>query len=147
MFHITTNKTEASWSRSDIRKAQPGADSNEILERITKATPSEMSYEAAIDFFKLQLGTWRRFYKEDDNVDITEGFTADNKRVTQIKSLNIVFYVCDLNGRDIKIKSGFYDTIQSYYKKIFEDQARAIDEEMAKNSSSDSPLEMLHGAQ
>lgn len=120
MFRVTTNRTEESWSRKDIKKVKPSEDSSEILERITKIIPSDMSYEAAIDFFKMQLGTWRRFYKEDDEVDIVENFTKDNKRITQIKSLNIVFYVVDLNGRDIKIKSGFYDTIQTSYKEIFE---------------------------
>lgn len=120
MFRVSTNRTEESWSRKDIKKVKPSEDSSEILERITKIIPSDMSYEAAIDFFKMQLGTWRRFYKEDDEVDVVENFTKDNKRITQIKSLNIVFYVVDLNGRDIKIKSGFYDTIQTPYKEIFE---------------------------
>lgn len=124
MFRISTNRTEDSWSRKDLRKVQPSTDSSEILERITKIIPSDLSYEAAIDFFKMQLGTWRRFYKEDDTVEVDENFTADNKRVTQIKSLNIVFYVVDLNGREIKIKSGFYDTIQTSYKKIFENAAK-----------------------
>ncbi|WP_296322014.1 hypothetical protein [Treponema sp. UBA3813] len=121
MFHITTNKTEESWARSDIKNAKPSEDSNEILERINKLSTEGMSYEAAIDFFKTQLGTWRRFYKEDDKVEVDEAWTADNKRVTQIKSLNIVFYVREVDARTIKIRSGFYDTIKTSCKKLFED--------------------------
>ena len=63
MFRISTNKTEESWARNDIKKAKPSEDSNEILERINKLSTEGMSYETAIDFFKLQLATWRRFYK------------------------------------------------------------------------------------
>ena len=91
-----------------------------------------MSYDAAIDFFKTQLGTWRRFYKEDDKVEVDEAWTADNKRVTQIKSLNIVFYVREVDDRTIKIRSGFYDTIKTSCKKLFEDDK--------------SQFEMLEGA-
>lgn len=121
MFHISTNKTEESWSRSDIKNAKPSEDSNEILERINKLSTEGMSYETAVDFLQMQLGTWRRFYKEDDKVEVDEAWTGDNKRVTQIKSLNIVFYVRELDDRTIKIKSGFYDTIKTSCKKLFED--------------------------
>ena len=91
MFHISTNKTEESWARTDIKNAKPSEDSNEILERINKLSTEGMSYETAIDFFTMQLGTWRRFYKEDDKVEVDEAYTADNRRVTQVKSLNIVY--------------------------------------------------------
>lgn len=121
MFRISTNKTEESWARNDIKKAKPSEDSNEILERINKLSTEGMSYETAVDFFKLQLATWRRFYKEDDNVEVDEAYTADNKRVTQIKSLNIVFYVREVGPNEIKVTSGFYDTIKTSCKKLFED--------------------------
>ena len=57
MYHITTNKTEDSWSRSDIKNAKPSENSNEILERINKIAPENMAYDTAIDFFTTQLGT------------------------------------------------------------------------------------------
>ena len=127
MFRISTNKTEESWARNDIKKAKPSEDSNEILERINKLSTEGMSYETAVDFFKLQLATWRRFYKEDDNVEVDEAYTADNKRVTQIKSLNIVFYVREVGPNGIKITSGFYDTIKTSCKKLFEDLDKQIE--------------------
>ena len=138
MFRISTNKTEESWARNDIKKAKPSEDSNEILERINKLSTEGMSYETAVDFFKLQLATWRRFYKEDDNVEVDEAYTADNKRVTQVKSLNIVFYVREVGPNEIKVTSGFYDTIKTSCKKLFEDLDKQIDE---KDS-----LEMLKSA-
>ena len=138
MFRISTNKTEESWSRSDIKKAKPSEDSNEILERINKINTEGMSYDTAIDFFKLQLATWRRFYKEDDKVDVDEAYTADNKRVTQVKSLNIVFYVREIGPNEIKITSGFYDTIKTSCKKLFEDLEPPADGK--------DPLEMLESA-
>ncbi|MDY6396249.1 MAG: hypothetical protein SPL22_00830 [Treponema sp.] len=127
MFRISTNKTEESWARNDIKKAKPSEDSNEILERINKLSTEGMSYETAVDFFKLQLATWRRFYKEDDNVEVDEAYTADNKRVTQIKSLNIVFYVREVGPNEIKVTSGFYDTIKTSCKKLFEDLNKQIE--------------------
>ncbi|MBB5224713.1 hypothetical protein [Treponema ruminis] len=138
MFRISTNKTEESWSRNDIKKAKPSEDSNEILERINKLSTEGMSYDTAIDFFKLQLATWRRFYKEDDKVDVDEAYTADNKRVTQVKSLNIVFYVREIGPNEIKITSGFYDTIKTSCKKLFEDLEPPADGK--------DPLEMLESA-
>ncbi len=127
MFRISTNKTEESWARNDIKKAKPSEDSNEILERINKLSTEGMSYETAIDFFKLQLATWRRFYKEDDNVEVDEAYTADNKRVTQVKSLNIVFYVREISPNEIKVTSGFYDTIKTSCKKLFEDLDKQVE--------------------
>lgn len=127
MFRISTNKTEESWARNDIKKAKPSEDSNEILERINKLSTEGMSYETAVDFFKLQLATWRRFYKEDDNVEVDEAYTADNKRVTQIKSLNIVFYVREVGPNEIKVTSGFYDTIKTSCKKLFEDLNKQVE--------------------
>lgn len=127
MFRISTNKTEESWARNDIKKAKPSEDSNEILERINKLSTEGMSYETAVDFFKLQLATWRRFYKEDDNVEVDEAYTADNKRVTQVKSLNIVFYVREVGPNEIKVTSGFYDTIKTSCKKLFEDLDKQIE--------------------
>ena len=138
MFRISTNKTEESWSRNDIKKAKPSEDSNEILERINKLSTEGMSYDTAIDFFKLQLATWRRFYKEDDKVDVDEAYTADNKRVTQVKSLNIVFYVREIGPNEIKITSGFYDTIKTSCKKLFEDFEPPADGK--------DPLEMIESA-
>ena len=127
MFHITTNKTEESWARTDIKNAKPSEDSNEILERINKMSTEGMSYDTAVDFFTMQLGTWRRFYKENDKVQVDEAYTADNKRVTQIKSLNIVYYVREIDDRNIKIVSGFYDTIKTSYKKLFEDESNKFE--------------------
>lgn len=138
MFRISTNKTEESWARNDIKKAKPSEDSNEILERINKLSTEGMSYETAIDFFKLQLATWRRFYKEDDNVEVDEAYTTDNKRVTQVKSLNIVFYVREVGPNEIKVTSGFYDTIKTSCKKLFEDLNNQVE---GKDS-----LEMLKSA-
>jgi hypothetical protein len=139
MFRISTNKTEESWARNDIKKAKPSEDSNEILERINKLSTEGMSYDTAVDFFKLQLATWRRFYKEDDKVEVDEAYTADNKRVTQIKSLNIVFYVREINPNEIKVTSGFYDTIKTSCKKLFEDLNTQAEE-------GKDPFEMLEGA-
>lgn len=127
MFHVSTNKTEESWARSDIKNAKPSTDSNAILERINKLSTEGMSYETAVDFFTMQLGTWRRFYKEDDKVQVDEAFTADNKRVSQIRSINIVFYVRELDPRRIKITSGFVDTITDPCKKLFEDPANGFE--------------------
>ncbi|MBP3773028.1 MAG: hypothetical protein J6I53_10135 [Treponema sp.] len=121
MFHISTNKTEDSWARNDIKNAKPSEDSNEILERINRLSTEGMSYDTAIDFFTMQLGTWRRFYKEDDKVEVDEAFTADNHRVTQIKSLNIVYYVREIDSTKIKITYGFYDTVKDPCKKLFMD--------------------------
>lgn len=127
MFHITTNKTEESWSRTDIKKVKPSEDSNEILERLNNLKTEGLSYSSAIDLFKMQLATWRRFYKENDAVDVTEAYTAENKRVTQIRSLNIVFYVREISADKIKITSGFYDTIKDPCKKIFDDLSNQIE--------------------
>ncbi|MBQ9206236.1 MAG: hypothetical protein IJ158_05930 [Treponema sp.] len=127
MFHVTTNKTEESWARSDIKKAKPSENSDEILERINKLSTEGMSYETAVDFFTMQLGTWRRFYKEDDKVEVDEAYTADNRRVTQVKSLNIVYYVREMPENKIKITSGFYDTIKTSCKKLFEDESNGIE--------------------
>ena len=118
--------------------------SDEILERITKIMPEGMSYDNAIDFFKMQLGTWRRFYKEDDKVQVDEAYTNDNRRVTQIKSLNIVFYVIEMTDREIKIKSGFYDTIKTSYKKLFEEPNESPAEE--KPVPPEEQIEMLEKA-
>lgn len=148
MFRITTNRTEESWARRDIKNAKPSEDSNEILERINKISTAGMSYDAAVDFFKMQLGTWRRFYKEDDNVEIDEAYTADNRRVTQIKSLNIVFYVREIKENEIKVTSGFYDTIKTSCKKLFEDMEAQIQAQMVGDDSP-SPgdsIEMLEKA-
>lgn len=119
MFRISTNKTEESWARQDIKNAKPSEDSNEILERINNLGTDGMNYDSAIDFLKLQLGTWRRFYKENDMVEVDEAFTPENHRVTQIKSLNIVYYVRELKDSKIKVTSGFYDTIKDPCKKLF----------------------------
>lgn len=126
MFRVSTNKTEESWSRGDIKKVKPSEDSSEILERINKLSTEGMSYDTAIDFFKMQLGTWRRFYKEDDKVEVDEAYTADNHRVTQVKSLNIVYYVRELDGNKIKISSGFYDSIKDPCKKLFLDDESQV---------------------
>lgn len=138
MFRVSTNKTEESWARNDIKKIKPSEDSNEILERINKLNSEGMSYATAVDFYKLQLATWRRFYKEDDKVEVDEAYTADNKRVTQLKSLNIVFYVREIGPNEIKITSGFYDTIKTSCKKLFEDLETSADGK--------DPLEMLESA-
>ena len=127
MFHVTTNKTEESWARSDIKKAKPSENSDEILERINKLSTDGMSYDSVIDFFKMQLGTWRRFYKEDDTVQVDEAYTAENLKVTQVKSLNIVFYVRERKNGTIKITSGFYDTIKTSCKDLFKDSSNSIE--------------------
>ena len=132
MFHITTNKTEESWARSDIKKAKPSENSDEILERINKLSTEGMSYETVIDFFKMQLGTWRRFYKEDDQVVIDEAYTADNKKVTRILSKNIVFYIRETGPNAYKVSSGFVNSIKEPAAKLFEDV--------------DNSFEMLEGA-
>ena len=138
MFHISTNRTEESWSRNDIKKVKPSEDSSEILERINQHSTEGMSFEAAVDFLKMQLGTWRRFYKESDKIDVDEAYTADNHRVMQIESLNIVYYVRDIDGTKIKITSGFYDTIKDPCKKLFED--------LENPPEGKDPLEMLESA-
>ncbi len=143
MFRVTTNRTEQSWARTDIKNAKPSEDSNEILERITKIMPEGMSFDAAVDFCKMQLGTWRRFYKENDKVDVDEAFTAENKKVTQIRSLSIVFYVREIDDRNIKISSGFYDTIKDPCKKLFEEEHSQVPNEKAEPKD---PFEMLEGA-
>ena len=117
------NKTEESWSRADIKNAKPSENSDDILNRINRLSTDDMSYDTAVDFFKTQLGTWRRFYKQDDKVQVDEAYTADNHRVTQVKSLNIVYYVRELDGNKIKITGGFYDALQTSYKKLFEEGA------------------------
>ena len=119
MFHVTTNKTEESWSRADIKKVKPSEDPNDIVNRINRQAAEGMDYKTAIDFLKAQLGTWRRFYKENDMVEVDEAFTPENHRVTQIKSLNIVYYVRELKDSKIKVTSGFYDTIKDPCKKLF----------------------------
>ena len=124
MFHITTNKTEESWSRNDIKSAKPGEDSNEILERINKLSTEGMSYETVVDFLQMQLGTWRRFYKEDDSVDVSEAWTADNKKVTRILSKNILFYVRETGANSYKVTSGFVNSIQDPCNKLFEDNGK-----------------------
>ncbi len=124
MFHITTNKTEESWSRNDIKSAKPGEDSNEILERINKLSTEGMSYETVVDFLQMQLGTWRRFYKEDDSVDVSEAWTADNKKVTRILSKNILFYVRETGANSYKVTSGFVNSIQDPCNKLFEDSGK-----------------------
>ena len=157
MYHITTNKTEDSWSRSDIRKAAPSSDSNEILQRINLQNTEDMSYDTAIDFIKMQLATWRRFYKEDDNVEVDEAYTVENKKVTQIKSLNLVYYVRELDSERIKITSGFYDTIKEPCKKLFDEEylktlnplpeEKPAEEEAPKDEGDEEDfVEMLEGA-
>ena len=159
MFHITTNKTEESWSRSDIRKAAPSADSNEILQRINLQNTEGMSYETAIDFLKMQLATWRRFYKEDDKVELDEAYTVENKKVSQVKSLNIVYYVRELDSDRIKVTGGFYDTIKEPCKKLFDDEylqplkaqpeEKPVEKEEAKEKNDGEEeefVEMLEGA-
>lgn len=141
MFHITTNKTEESWTRGDIKKVKPSDDSNEILERINKIDTSQMSYDTAIDFFKLQLGTWRRFYKEDDKVQVDETFTEENKKITRIQSLNILFFVRDLGEGKIKITSGFVGKIKEPYAYLFDQPAPPLEPE--KPAHEDSGVEML----
>ncbi|MBQ9908839.1 MAG: hypothetical protein IJM48_03475 [Treponema sp.] len=140
MYRISTNKTEESWARNDIKKIKPSEDSSEILERINKLSTQGMSYDTAVDFFKMQLGTWRRFYKEDDKVEVDEAYTADNRRVTQVKSLNIVFYVREISPTEIKITSGFYDTIKTSCKKLFEEET-----DSNQQNASDS-IKMLESA-
>ena len=127
MFHVTTNKTEESWARADIKKAKPSENSDEILERIQKLSTEGMSYESAVDFFKSQLATWRRFYKEDDNVQVDEAFTADNRKVTRVKSLNIVFFVKERDRTTYKVTSGFVDTIKDSATKLFDDEANQFE--------------------
>lgn len=127
MFHITTNKTEESWSRNDIKSAKPGEDSNEILERINKLSTEGMSYETVVDFLQMQLGTWRRFYKEDDSVDVSEAWTADNKKVTRILSKNILFYVRETGANSYKVTSGFVNSIQDPCNKLFEDSGNSFE--------------------
>ena len=144
MFHITHNKTEESWSRNDIKKVKPSEDSNEILERINKIDTSQMSHETAVDFFKLQLGTWRRFYKEDDKVEVEEAFNEDNKKVTRVKSLNIVFFVRDLGEGKIKITSGFIDKIKDISQHLF-DTPKAPPEVKKEQEPEDDGFEMLEG--
>lgn len=147
MFRVSTNKTAESWARTDIKNAKPSEDSNEILERINKLSTEGMSFDTAVDFFKMQLATWRRFYKEDDKVEVEEAFTADNKRVNQIKSLNIVYYVRELGDNKIKITSGFYDTTKDPCKKLFDIQPNMDDIfNQAKQGAGGDSYEMLEGA-
>jgi len=127
MYYHTTNKTEESWARSDIEKLKPSKDSKEILERINKLNISAMSYETVIDFIKAQLSTWRRFYKEDDKVEVEEAWTPDNRKVTRIKSLDIVYYVRIKKDGTYKVNSGTTDTINEKYAYIFEDSANGFE--------------------
>lgn len=107
MFYVSTNKTEESWSRNAIRKAKPSDDTNELVDRIARLSISGMSYESVVDFYKLQLASWRRFYKQSDEVDVTESFTSDSLRCSRIKSLNIVFYVKEMEDGTLKTNAGF----------------------------------------
>lgn len=105
MFHVSTNKTEESWTRGDLEKLKPSSDSQEIIDRINKLNTEGMSYSTAIDFIKAQLGTWRRFYKQDSKVEAEEDWTETNLRFTRIRSLDIVYKITDLGNGKIKIKS------------------------------------------
>lgn len=107
MFHVTTNKTEESWSRADIKKVKPSEDPNDIVNRINRQAAEGMDYKTAIDFLKAQLGTWRRFYKQSDVVELEEDWTETNLPFTKITSLNIYYTVTDLGNNKIKIKQGF----------------------------------------
>ncbi|MCR4823424.1 MAG: hypothetical protein K5873_11205 [Treponema sp.] len=127
MYHISTNKTEESWSRSDIKKAKPSENSDEILERINKLGIDGMDYDTVVDFYKMQLGTWRRFYKEDDNVEVDEAWTLDNRKITRIRSLNIVFYIREKKDGTYKVNSGFVDTINEKYASLFDDIDNAVE--------------------
>ncbi|MBQ0050799.1 MAG: hypothetical protein KBT11_01900 [Treponema sp.] len=109
MFYASTNKTEESWSRMSVQKAKPSQNADEIMDRILKNADKSMSYETAVDFFKLQLGTWRRFYKQDDSVQVEETVTGDKLRVSRIKSLNIVFYIKEKADRTVDIRASFTD--------------------------------------
>ena len=151
MFRVSMNKTEESWARSDIKKVKPSEDSSEILERINQHSTEGMSFETALDFLKMQLGTWRRFYKESDKIEVDEAYTADNHRVVQIKSLNIVYYIRELPDKKIKITSGFYDTIKEPCKKLFDvqpDMDSVLGDAAASSNSSQNidPYEMLQSA-
>ncbi|WP_407426083.1 hypothetical protein [Treponema sp.] len=105
MFYHTTNKTEESWSRTDLEKLKPSSDSSAIIERINKVNTEGMSYETAVDVIKAQLGTWRRFYKQNDIVEAEEDWTESNLRFTKIQSIDIFYKITDLGNNKIKIKS------------------------------------------
>lgn len=107
MHYASENKTEESWSRMGVRKASPSENSDEIMDRILKLSTDGMSYETAVDFFKHQLATWRRFYKQDDSVHVEENLTSSQKRVSSIKSKNIVFYVRERSDGSVKVKAAF----------------------------------------
>ncbi len=109
MFYASTNKTEESWSRMGIKKAKPSEDSNELVDRIARLSISGMRYETVVDFYKTQLASWRRFYKQDDTVEIDETFTSDQMRCARVQSLNIVFYVKEMKDGTVKTKVGFTD--------------------------------------
>ncbi len=109
MFHVSTNKTEESWSRMGIKKAKPSEDSNELVDRIARLSISGMQYETVVDFYRTQLSSWRRFYKQDDNVTIEETFTTEKMRCSRIQSMNIVFYVKEMKDGSVKTKVGFTD--------------------------------------
>jgi len=121
MFHVSTNKTEESWARKDIKDVKPSENSDEILERIQKLSIEGMSYDTVVDYYKTQLGTWRRFYKQDDKVEIEEAWTSDNRKVTRILSLNIVFYIREKKDGSFKVNGGFVDSIQEKYAVLFEE--------------------------
>lgn len=107
MFYASMNKTKDEWTRKGIRNEKPSDNSDEILDRIHKLNIDGMSFDDVVDYYRMQLSSWRRFYKESDEVVVTHSVTSGNLRAARIKSLNIVFYIIEESSSKLKINASF----------------------------------------
>ena len=109
MNYVKTNKTEDTWNRKDIRDMEPGENTDSIIDRIRELDISGMSFQNVVDYYRMNLASWRRFYKQDDTVNVNEVTTEKGLNSTRLQSMNIIFYITEKKNGGLSIKATLSD--------------------------------------
>lgn len=109
MNYASTNKTERSWKRMGIREIEPDTNTDSIMDKVRALPIDGMSFQNVVDYYKMNLASWRRFYKQDDTVQVTEALTKDGSNCTRLQSLNIIFYIIERKKGKVEIKASLCD--------------------------------------
>ena len=101
MNYVSTNKTAESWGRKDIRTMEPDKNADTIIDRVRAMSIEGLTFDSVVDCYKTSLASWRRFYKQDDKIEVEETVSDTGLSCTRIQSMNIIFYVIEKKGGEI----------------------------------------------
>ncbi len=109
MNYVSTNKTAESWGRKDIRTMEPDKNADTIIDRVRAMSIEGLTFDSVVDCYKTSLASWRRFYKQDDKIEVEETVSDTGLSCTRIQSMNIIFYVIEKKGGKIETKASLVD--------------------------------------